>query len=105
MSPSAGRKVTTDSEAKERPVEEPTGILLSDSLAAESLQSDGSFAANESKKGIYDQPSRGTTANNTEISSAQVLPPAPFVEARSAKEDNSDEVLNEGIGLGKNEGR
>jgi len=105
MSSSTGKKVTTDTEAKEHPIEEPTGILLSDSLAAESLQSSGSFAANQSKKGISDQPSRGTTANNTDVSSAQVLPPAPFIEARSAKEDNSDEVLNEGIGLGKYAGR
>jgi len=101
---SYGTKVTKDPEAFNKPINESSGIITSDSLAAESLRSGGSFGNDAS--GISDQPSRGTTTNNTDISNATVLDPAPDAEARLATEEwNENAQLNAGRGLGKAAGR
>lgn len=55
-------------------VEERPGHITSDSLAAESLKNDGSFAANQSNVGYSSQPSRSTTANTHDTSGATRLP-------------------------------
>lgn len=65
-------QVTSDPRSETNPVEEGTGIITSDSLAAESLRSGGDFAANESRKpGITDQTSKGFTGNTTDTSGAR----------------------------------
>ncbi|KIW03572.1 uncharacterized protein PV09_05327 [Verruconis gallopava] len=67
---SHGTKVTRDPEAENR-IEEGTGIVTSDSLAAESMRSGGDFAANVHNAAISDQTSRGFTGNTTDTSSAR----------------------------------
>lgn len=95
-------QVDTVSQSYAEPVEEGTGIVHSDSLAAESMREGGDFAANQRKAGISDQPSRGTTANVTDTSGATVLDPAPDAEARQATEEwNESAVLNAGRGAGR----
>jgi len=52
------------------------------------------------------QPSKSTTTNNRDTSSATTLDPAPDAEAREAREGwNESAQLNAGRGLGKAEGR
>ena len=81
-------------------------MITSDSLAAESMQSGGDFALDGRKAGISGQPSRGSTANVTDISNATVLDPAPAAEARQATEEwNESAILNSGLGQGKAAGR
>jgi len=100
---SAGTKVTKDPAAR-RPIEESTGVITSDSLAAESLNSGGSFASGHA--GISGQPSKGSTAANEDTSSAIKLDAASDAEARQATEEwNESAQLNAGRGLGKEAGR
>lgn len=78
---------------------EKPGEITSDSLAAESLASNGSFGANTTAT-ASSQPSAGSTASNTDTSSATILPSAPDAEARQAQEDWSESAqLNAGKGL------
>ncbi|KAK4993425.1 hypothetical protein LTR50_000355 [Elasticomyces elasticus] len=81
-------------------IEKP-GEITSDSLAAESLASGGSFGANTGAA-ASSQPSSSTTANNTDISSATILQPAPDAEARDAQSGWSETAqLNAGRNLAK----
>lgn len=66
-------------------IHESTGLVTSDSLAAESLNSSGSFAANNPHAAVSKQPSASTTSNTTDTSGATRLPPAPDAEARDAQ--------------------
>lgn len=81
------------------------GVVTSDSLAAESIQEGGSFAANSDARGPNSQPSYSTTTNTTDVSNATRLDPAPDAEARQASEEWSEaEQLNAGSKLGKESG-
>lgn len=105
MASSHGTKVTTDPETLNNPKNENPGVVTSDSLAAESIQEGGSFAANSDSRGPSDQPSYSTTANNTDTSNATRLDPAPDAEARLASEAWDETAqLNAGSRLGKSAG-
>lgn len=79
--------------------------MTSDSLAAESIQEGGSFAANSDARGPNSQPSYSTTTNTTDVSNATRLEPAPDAEARLASSEWSEaEQLNAGRKLGKESG-
>ncbi|KAK4636319.1 hypothetical protein CLAFUW4_01430 [Fulvia fulva] len=67
------------------------GTVLSDSLAADSINSGGDFAANSDDRGVSAQPARSTTTNTTDTSNATRLDPAPDAEARSAQEGWDDQ--------------
>ena len=97
--------MTTDPETFNNPKNENPGMVTSDSLAAESIQEGGSFAANSDSRGPMDQPSYSTTANNMDTSNATRLAPAPDAEARLASEGwNETAQLNAGSRLGKDAG-
>ncbi|KAL1593395.1 hypothetical protein SLS60_011003 [Paraconiothyrium brasiliense] len=101
MPSSAGTKVT-DPKAT---LNEPTGLVTSDSLAAESLKNDGQFAANNPHAAASKQPSASTTSNTTDTSGATRLPPAPDAEARDAQVGwQETSQLNAAKGLGKESG-
>ncbi|KAK4506721.1 hypothetical protein PRZ48_000454 [Zasmidium cellare] len=105
MSSSAGQKVTTDPETLQNPKNENPGVVTSDSLAGESIQQGGSFAANSDARGPLGQPSHSTTTNTTDVSNATRLDPAPDAEARLANSEWSEaEQLNAGTKLGKESG-
>lgn len=92
-------QVTKDPEALNNPKYEGAGTITSDSLAGESLSSGGSFGANSGATASA-QPSSSTTTNNTDISGATTLAPAPDAEARQAGEEWSETAqLNAGRGL------
>ena len=79
--------------------------MTSDSLAADSLNQGGSFAAGNSGAAASSQPSKGSTASNTDTSGATPLNAAPDAEARQASEGwNESQQLNAGKGLGKESG-
>lgn len=69
-------KVTTDPAASRQPIEEPSGPVANDSLAAESVRHGGAFADNWGAEpmGVSGQQS---TLKNTDTSSASTLPSAP----------------------------
>ncbi|KAK0659580.1 hypothetical protein DIS24_g3833 [Lasiodiplodia hormozganensis] len=97
MPSSAGQKVT---DPTANPIAEGTGIVTSDSLAAESLKGDGSFAAGSSKAGVSAQSSTGTTTNTTDTSAARTLHSAADAESRDAQQEWSEQAqLNAGSGL------
>ncbi|KKY17060.1 hypothetical protein UCDDS831_g06530 [Diplodia seriata] len=97
MPSSAGQKV---SDPTAPPVSEGTGIVTSDSLAAESLKGDGSFAAGNPKSGVNPQSSAGTTANTTDTSAARTLNAAADAETRDAQSEWTEQAqLNAGSGL------
>lgn len=98
-------QVTTDPETLNNPKNENPGVVTSDSLAGESIQEGGSFAANSDSRGPIGQPSYSTTTNNTDISNATRLDPAPDAEARLASEQWSEAgQLNAASKLGKESG-
>ncbi|KAF2087431.1 hypothetical protein K490DRAFT_41952, partial [Saccharata proteae CBS 121410] len=97
---------TTEARAFNNPINEGAGIVTSDSLAAESMQNSGSFAAGNPKAGVHGQSSAGTTANNQDTSGAKILGAAPDADAREATEGWSETAqLNAGAGLGKAAGK
>ncbi|KAF2169872.1 hypothetical protein M409DRAFT_20286 [Zasmidium cellare ATCC 36951] len=105
MASSHGQKVTTDPETLQNPKNENPGVVTSDSLAGESIQQGGSFAANSDARGPIGQPSYSTTTNTTDVSNATRLDPAPDAEARLASSEWSEaEQLNAGSKLGKESG-
>jgi hypothetical protein len=97
-------QVTNDPQSTSNPKIESTGTIISDSLAAESLRSGGSFGG--SHAAASQQPSSSTTTNNTDTSGATTLQPAPDAEARQALENwNEDAQLNSARGVhGNNSG-
>ncbi|KAJ4305559.1 hypothetical protein N0V90_001090 [Kalmusia sp. IMI 367209] len=98
---STGTKVTDPSATQP----EPTGLITSDSLAAESLNASGAFAADDPHAAASKQPSKSTTSNTTDTSSATTLPPAVDAEAREAQEGWGEAAqLNAAKGLGKESG-
>ncbi|KAK5130432.1 hypothetical protein LTR08_002131 [Meristemomyces frigidus] len=101
MSYAANPRVTESAPTKN----ENPGTVTSDSLAGESVQSGGSFAANSDARGVMDQPSSSTNTNNTDISGATTLNAAPNADARDAKEAWSESSkINAGEGLSSSSG-
>ncbi|KAF1986892.1 hypothetical protein K402DRAFT_446383 [Aulographum hederae CBS 113979] len=99
-----GTKVTTDPASTHNPIQEGTGLVNSDSLAAESLNSGGDFASGNAA--VSSQGAHGSTARTTDTKDASRLDPASDAEARDAQQGWSEESqLNAGRGLGKEEGR
>jgi len=82
-------QVTKDPQALNNPKVEKPGTVTSDSLAAESANSGGDFASNTNPS-VLSQPSRSSTAANTDTSGATTLQPAPDAEARLAQEGWSE---------------
>jgi len=96
---SSGTKVTSDPESQNNPKLESAGTITSDSLAGESLKSDGDFGSTTNAAASA-QPSSSTNTNNTDTSGATTLAPAPDAEARQAGEEWSETAqLNAGSGL------
>ncbi|KAF7195599.1 hypothetical protein HII31_03193 [Pseudocercospora fuligena] len=87
------------------PKNEAPGMVTSDSLAAESIQEGGSFAANSDSRGPMAQPSRSVNTNTTDTSNAIRLDPATDAAAREAEQGWGDQSqLNAGSKLGKESG-
>jgi len=84
-----GQKVTTDPRSKQE-IPESTGLVTSDSLAAESLKGEGGFASGNPHAAASQQPSASTTSNTTDTSNATRLAPAVDAEAREAQEGWSE---------------
>jgi hypothetical protein len=78
-------KVTTDPAASRQPIEEPSGPVANDSLAAESVRRGGAFADNRGAEpmGVSGQKS---TLTNTDTSSASTLPSAPVGAMREDRQ-------------------
>ncbi|CAD0113416.1 unnamed protein product [Aureobasidium uvarum] len=96
---SSGTKATNTNEGINNPKIEKAGIVTSDSLAGESLNSGGSFGAGNHPAAMS-QPSSSTTTNNTDTSGATILQAASDAEARQALEDwNEEAQLNAARGL------
>ncbi|KAH0287943.1 hypothetical protein M436DRAFT_72425 [Aureobasidium namibiae CBS 147.97] len=97
---SQGTKVTNDPQGTSHPKVESAGTITSDSLAAESLSSNGSFGGAGSHAAASSQPSASTTTNNSDTSGARVLQAAPDAEARQALEGwNEEAQLNSARGI------
>ncbi|KAL4779470.1 hypothetical protein BJX76DRAFT_340699 [Aspergillus varians] len=75
-----GVKVTTDPRS-ENPIDEPSGPVLKDSLAAESVSGGGSFNKNRGAEPLG-VTSENTTTNTTDTSAATKLPPASSARDR-----------------------
>lgn len=67
-------KVTTDPLSRQQPVEEPSGPVTNDSLAAESIRQGGGFSGNRGAEPMG-VSSNQSTVNNTDTSAATKLPP------------------------------
>ncbi|KAL4914061.1 hypothetical protein BDW62DRAFT_150576 [Aspergillus aurantiobrunneus] len=76
-----GVKVTTDP-MSDRPINEPSGPVLKDSLAAESVSGGGSFNKNRGAEPLG-ATSQNTTTNTTDTSAASKLPPASNARDRA----------------------
>ncbi|KAF2710000.1 hypothetical protein K504DRAFT_466445 [Pleomassaria siparia CBS 279.74] len=84
-----GQKVTTDPRSKQV-IHESTGLVTSDSLAAESLKGEDGFASDNPHAAASGVPSKATTSNTTDTSNATRLAPAVDAEAREAQEGWSE---------------
>ncbi|KAI9670017.1 MAG: hypothetical protein M1831_007053 [Alyxoria varia] len=88
----AGGKANTQAPSDGRTVEEGPGHIPSDSLAAESVRGEGSFAASESRGAdVSSVPGRSTTANTTDTSGATVLPPSSDAPSRFTASEKGGE--------------
>lgn len=87
-------KVTTDPLASKQPIEEPSGPVANDSLAAESVRSGGAYSENRGAEpmGVSGNQS---TLKNTDTSAANTLPSAPVGAAREdrQRQDKYPEAL------------
>ncbi|KAF2484102.1 hypothetical protein BDY17DRAFT_322976 [Neohortaea acidophila] len=98
MASGEGQKVTTDPQTLADPKTENPGLVTSDSLAAESVNEGGSFAATSDSRGPMAQPSYSSNAATTDVSNARILDSAPDAEARQASEAwNEAAILNANI--------
>lgn len=96
-------KVTTDPLASKNPIEEPSGPVADDSLAAQSVRQGGRFAENRGAEpmGVSGNQS---TLNNADTSAATTLPSAPvgaLREDRSRKEKYPEALGGQGNFPGK----
>ncbi|KAI9722199.1 MAG: hypothetical protein M1828_004882 [Chrysothrix sp. TS-e1954] len=83
------RQAVADSEQAPKDgveIQEGTGMVTSDSLAAESMKADGSFAAGQNAS-YSNQPSRSTTTNTTDTSGATTLDSARDADDRLTYSD------------------
>ena len=98
-------QVRHDPEAARNPIQEGTGVVASDSLAAESVREGGGFAdnPNSAPSGV---PGAKSTLANTDTSAATTLDAAPDANAREAREawDETAELKGSGAGLKYPEG-
>jgi len=79
-------------------VENP-GTITSDSLAAESVNQGGSFAAGSDNREPSGVPSKSTTANNTDTSGATTLDAAPDAPSRlDPSNPDQDDILGSSRG-------
>jgi hypothetical protein len=78
-------KVTTDPSAYQQPIEEPSGPVANDSLAAQSVRQGGAFSQNRDAEPLGVSGSK-STLNNTDTSAATELPPAPVGAFREDRE-------------------
>lgn len=78
-------KVTTDPRAQQQPIEEPSGPVTNDSLAADSVRQGGAFSGNRGAEpmGVSGYQS---TVTNTDTSAAKTLPSAPVGGLREDRE-------------------
>ena len=89
---------TSDSARYENPTTEDAGAVASDSLAAESARSGGKFGDNRDSQPLK-QSGSSSTFNNTDISGATTLAPAPDAaerEAKAAWQETADEAKGPG---------
>ncbi|OQD78677.1 hypothetical protein PENDEC_c001G06380 [Penicillium decumbens] len=78
-------KVTTDPTAYQQPIEEPSGPVTNDSLAAQSIRQGGGFSQNRGAEPLGVSGDK-STLNNTDTSGASQLPPAPVGALREDRE-------------------
>jgi hypothetical protein len=88
-------KVTTDPQASQQPIEEPSGPVANDSLAAESVRGGGAFSQNRGAEPLGVSGSQ-STLNNTDTSAATKLPPASVGGVREDR--NQQQKYPEGLG-------
>ncbi|KAI9803078.1 MAG: hypothetical protein M1833_001148 [Piccolia ochrophora] len=100
MASSSGTKVTNDPAASSDPVNESSGAVTSDSLAAESTKGGGAFSENRNA-GPLGVSSGSTTTNTTDTSGATKLEAAPDAERRQQREDASQPDSIKGPGGAK----
>ncbi|KAB8073187.1 hypothetical protein BDV29DRAFT_176025 [Aspergillus leporis] len=74
-------KVTTDPEASRNPIQESSGPVAGDSLAAESANKGGTYSQNRGAQPLGVSGSK-STLNTKDTSAASELPPAPTGAAR-----------------------
>ncbi|KAI9830166.1 MAG: hypothetical protein M1819_005843 [Sarea resinae] len=86
MPSSAGTKNTSDPSAQD-PIQESTGTITSDSLAAASGASGGAFSQNRNSGHPSSVTASNTTTNTTDTSGATTLAPAPDAETRDAQSE------------------
>ncbi|KAL2869324.1 uncharacterized protein BJX67DRAFT_348114 [Aspergillus lucknowensis] len=88
-----GVKVTTNP-ASEQPIHEPSGPVVNDSLAAESVRGGGSYNENRSAQPLG-VSSKNTTTNITDTSAANEIPSAPSAHSRGGpfKQEKYPEAL------------
>lgn len=96
-------KVTTDPLASKQPIEEPSGPVANDSLAAQSVRQGGGFSENRGAEpmGVSGKQS---TLSNADTSSATTLPSAPvggLREDRSRQEKYPEALGGQGNFPGK----
>ena len=89
---------TTDPEAFDNPIQEGSGAVASDSLAAESVNSGGAFGVNRDSEPLSVSGSN-STFNNTDTSGTTTFAPAPDAaerEAKAAWQETADEAKGPG---------
>ncbi|PYI21609.1 hypothetical protein BO99DRAFT_410832 [Aspergillus violaceofuscus CBS 115571] len=84
-------KVTSDPERYEQPIQEPSGPVTKDSLAAESATKGGAFAQNRGAQpmGVSGQNS---TVTNTDTSNARKIEPASQQPQPQSQQPNTDKI-------------
>ncbi|KAJ5682541.1 hypothetical protein N7462_005706 [Penicillium macrosclerotiorum] len=78
-------KVTTDPLASQKPIEEPSGPVTNDSLAAESVRRGGAFSENRGAEPMGVSGGH-STLRTTDTSAATKLPSAPVGAARETRQ-------------------
>ncbi|KAJ5091485.1 hypothetical protein NUU61_006355 [Penicillium alfredii] len=78
-------KVTNDPLASQKPIEEPSGPVTNDSLAAESVRKGGGFSENRGAEPMGVSGAQ-STLSNTDTSSATALPSAPVGALREDRQ-------------------
>ena len=96
-------KVTNDPKASQQPIDEPSGPVADDSLAAQSVRQGGGFSENRGAEPMGVSGSQ-STLNTTDTSAASTLPSAPVGgvrEDRSRQEKYPEALGGQGNFPGK----